>query len=310
MSQPLPTGVFKRVMPDEIAEHSDKGCLLEVDVKYPKELHGLHNDLSFMCEKMEINKVKKLVPYLYNKKNYVIHIEALNQALKHELILERVHRMIEFDQSAWLKPYISFNTQLRTQAKNDFKKDFLKLMNNSVFGKTMENITKHKDIKLITNAKDYLKNVMKPNFKPGMPFGENLMSCEMGKVKVVMNKPVYLGQAILDLSKIIMYKFHYDYMLLKYGNNLKLCYMDNESIVYHIKTEDFYEDITGDVKEKFDTSGYCKGRPLPMGLNKKVIGLMKDKLGRAIMTEFVTLRPKLYSYRKFDGAEDKKCKGI
>ena len=181
-------------------------------------------------------------------------------------------------------------------------------MNNSVFGKMMKNIRKHKDIKLITNAKDYLKNVMKPNFKSGVLFGENLMGCEMGKVKVIMNKPVYLGQATLDLSKIVMYEFHYDYMLPKYGSNLKLCYMDTDSLVYQIETEDFYEDIAKDVSTRFDTSGYCKDRLLPMGLNKKVIEMMKDELGGAIMTEFIA--PKLYSYRKLNGAEDKKCKGI
>ena len=132
----------------------------------------------------------------------------------------------------------------------------------------------------------------------------------MGKIKVVMNKPVYLGQAILDLSKIVMYKFYYDFMVPKYGDRLKLCYMDMDSLVYHIKTEDFYADIADDVKTRFDTSGYCPNRPLPVGLNKKVIGLMKDELGGAIMTEFVALRPKLYSYKKLDGSEDKKCKGI
>ena len=220
--------------------------------------------------------------------------------------------MIEFDQSAWLKPYIDFNTELRTQAKNDFEKDFLKLMNNSVFGKTMENIRKHKNIKLITNEKAYLKNVMKPNFKSGVLFHENLMGCEMGKIKVVMNKSVYLGQAMLDLSKNVMYKFHYDYMKPKCGNNLKLCYMDTDLLVYHIKTKDFYEGIAKDVKARFDTSGYCKkdARPLPIGLNKKVIRLMEDELGGKIMTEFVTLRPKLCAYRKLDGVEDKKYKGI
>ena len=190
MSQPLPTGGFKWVTPDEIAECSDKGYLLEVDVKYPKELNDLHNDLLFMCEKMEINKVEKLVPNLHDKKNYVIHVRALSQTIKHRLILKKIHSMIEFDQSAWLKPYIDFNNKLRTQAKNDFEKDFFKLMNNSVFGKTMENIRNHKDIKLVTSAKGYLKKVMKPNFKSGVLFGENLMGCEMGKVKVVMNKPV------------------------------------------------------------------------------------------------------------------------
>ena len=163
--------------------------------------------------------VEKLVPNLHDKKNYVIHIQVLNQALKHGLVLEKVHRAIEFNQSTWLKPYIDFNTQLRTQTKNDFEKDFFKLMNNSVFGKMMENIRKHRDIRLVTNTESYLKTVMKLNFKSIILFGENLMGCEMGKTKVVMNKPVYLGQVILDLSKIVMYEFHYDYMKLKYLSN-------------------------------------------------------------------------------------------
>ena len=136
------------------------------------------------------------------------------------------------------------------------------------------------------------------------------MGCEMGKIKVVMNKPVYLGQAILDLSKIVMYEFYYDYMVPKYGDRLKLCYMDTGSLVYDIKTEDFYTDIADDVPARFDTYGYCPNRPLPVGLNKKVIRLMKDKLGGKIMTEFMALRPKLYSYKKLDGLEDKKCKEI
>ena len=151
-----------------------------------------------MCGRMKINGVEKLVPNLYDKKNYIIHIRALDQPLKHGLILERIHQLIEFNQSAWMKPYINFNTQLRTQAKNDFEKDFFKLMNNSVFGKTIENIRKHRNIKLVTNAESYLKTIMKPNFKSGVLFGENLMGCKMGKIKVVMNKPVYLSQVILD----------------------------------------------------------------------------------------------------------------
>ena len=174
----------------------------------------------------------------------------------------------------------------------------------------MENIRKHRNIKLITNRETYLKTVMKPNFKSGILFGENLKGCEMGQIKVVMKKPVYLGQAILDLSKIIMYEFHYDYMKPKNGENLKLCYIDTDSLIYRMKTNDFYADIVDDIPTRFDTSGYCPNRPLPIGLIKKVIGLMKDELGRAIMTEFVALRPKLYSYRKLDGSEDKKCKGI
>ena len=130
--------------------------------------------------------------------------------------------------------------------------------------------------------------VMKPNFKSGTLFGENLMGCEMGKIKVVMNKPIYFGQAILDLSKIIMYEFHYDKMVPKYGKKLDLCYMDTDSLIYNIETKDFYKDIAKDVPARFDTSGYLPNRPLPIGLNKKVIGLMKDELGGEIMEEFVT----------------------
>ena len=131
----------------------------------------------------------------------------------------------------------------------------------------------------------------------------------MGKIKVVMNKPVYLGQAILNLSKIVMYEFHYDYMAPNYGKKLDLCYMDTDSLIYNIETEDFYKDIANDVKKRFDTSGYLLNRPLPIELNKKVIGLMKDEPGGEIMEEFVTLRPKMYSYRT-SNKESKKCKGI
>ena len=274
------------------------GYVLEVDVKYPKELHDHHNDLPFMCEKIRVNGVEKLVPNLHDKKKYVIHVKALKQALHHGLVLGRIHRVIQFKQSAWMKEYINFNTRLRMVAKNDFEKDFYKLMNNSVFGKTMENIKRHRDIKLVNNKEDYLKQVMKPNFKGGTLMGADLMSCEMGKVKVKMNKPVYLGQAILDLSKTIMYEIHYNYIKRKYNeNNLKLLYMDTDSLVYDIKTEDFYKDIPEDVETRYDTSGYEPDRPLLIGKNKKVIELMKDELDGKIMKEFISLRPKMYSYR-------------
>ena len=177
MSQPLPSGGFKwiGITVDQVSDLSkgiDKGYL---DVKYPPELHDSHNDLPFLCERMKINNVEKLVPNLYDKRSYVIHIRALMQAIDHGLILEKVHRVIEFDQSAWMKPYIDFNRNLRTQAKNDFEKNFFTLMNNAVFGKTMENIRKHRNIKLVTNRETYLKTIMKPNFKSGILFSKNLM---------------------------------------------------------------------------------------------------------------------------------------
>ena len=143
---------------------------------------------------------------------------------------------------------------------------------------------------------------MKPNFKDSHLFSKYLFAVEMGKTEIKMKKPVYLGQAMLDLSKTLMYEFHYDYMRPRYGSKVKLCYMDTDSFVYEIETEDFYRDIAKDVEKRFDTSGYSKdeNRPLPIGKNKKVIGLMKDKLGGVIMTEFVALREKMYAYRKID----------
>ena len=169
------------------------------------------------------------------------------------------------------------NTELRKLAKNDFEKDFFKLMNNAVFGKTMENIRKHRDIKLLTTDKRRNKLVSEPNYHTmNYIYSEDLSIIEMNKTKVKMNKPIYLGLSILEISKLLMYEFRYDYKKPKYGDNIKLCCMDTDSFIMNIKTEDFYKDIANDVEKKFDTSNYEVNRPLPTGKNKKVIGLMKD----------------------------------
>ena len=172
----------------------------------------------------------------------------------------------------------------------------------------MENIRKHKDIKLVTTDEKRSKLVSEPNYHTINLISEDLSIIEMKKTKVKMNKPIYLGLSILEISKILMYKFWYDYMKPKYGNDVKLCYMDTDSFIMNIKTNDFYEDIANDVENRFDTSNYEVNRPLPMGKNRKIIGLMKDELGGKIITEFVTLRPKTYSYLTDDGKEIKKAK--
>ena len=258
---------------------------------------------------MKIDKCKKFVCNLHNKKKYAVHIRSLKQALKHGLKLIKVHRIIEFNQEAWLKSYIDMNTELRKIAKNDFGKDFLKLMNNAVFGKTMENVRKHRDIKLVTTDKKRSKLVSEPNYHTINYISENLSIIEMRRTKVKINKPIYLGLSILEISKILMYEFWYDYMKPKYGDNVKLCYMDTDIFIMNIKIEDFYKDIANDVEKRFDTSNYEVDRPLSTGKNKKVIGLMKDELGGRIITEFVALRPKTYSYLTDDCKEDKKAKG-
>ena len=168
---------------------------------------------------------------------------------------------------------------------------------------------KHRDIKLVTTDKRGSQLVSETNYHTIKCFSENLLAIEMKKTKVKMNKPIYLGLSILEISKILIYEFWYDYMKPKYGINVKLCYTDTDRFIMNIKTEDFYKDIADDVEKRFDMSDYKVDRLLPTGKNKKVIDLMKDELGRKIMIEFVALRPKIYSYLTDDCEEDKKAKG-
>ena len=252
MSQKLPVNGFKWInyvteidekFIKNYDEDSDKGYTLEVDFKYPRKLHDLHSHLPFLPKRMKIDKCKKLVCNLHNKKKYVGHIRSLKQALNHGLKLKKVHRIIELNQEAWFKPYIDMNTELRKIARNNFEKDFFKLMNNAVFGKTMENVRKHRDIKLVTTDKKKSKLVSEPNYHKINLISKNLSIIEMRRTKVKMNKPIYLGLSILEISKLLMYEFWYDYMKPKYDDNVKLCYMDTDSFIMNIKTEDFYKDI-------------------------------------------------------------------
>ena len=256
MSQKLPVNGFEWVISlskfDErfiknYDENSDKGYFLEVDAEYPKKLFNLHSDLPFLPERKKIRKCNKLVCDFHYKKRYVVHIKALKQALKHRL--KKVHRVIQFNQKAWLKPYIDMNTELRKEAKNNFEKDFFKLMNNSVFRKAMENVRKHRDIKLVTTDKRINQLASEPNYHTTKYFSENLIATEMQKTRVKMNKNIYLGMSILDISKTLKYEFWYDYIKPKYQDKAKLRYMDSDSFVIYIKTEDFYKDVANDVKK-------------------------------------------------------------
>ena len=312
MSKPLPTHGFKWMKVDELETWELHSCILEVDLEYPKSLHDLHNDYPLAPEQIMVNKISKLIPNLGDKKKYILHYENLKQCLRLGLKLTNIHRRIKFKESPWLEKYISLNTKLRTEAKNEFEKDFFKLMNNSVFGKTMENIRNRVDIKLVNNKKQAEKLSAKPNFKHCNIFSEDLVAIHMKKTKLDFDKPVYLGMCILDLSKTLMYDFHYNYIKQKYGDKAKLLLTDTDSLMYEIQTEDFYKDINGDVKDRFDTSGYPPNHPsgIPSGFNKKVLGMFKDEVNGNVIEEFVGLRAKLYSYKMFEGEESKKCKGV
>ena len=322
MSQKLPVHSFKWMSNKEIENIFNNQivqvwkktpCILEVDLEYPEELHDLHNDYPLCPERVECDKgVKKLIPNLRHKNNYVVHYKTLMQCLRLGMKLKKIHRGIKFIESDFLKPYIDKNTNLRTQAKNNFEKDFFKLMNNSVFGKTMENIRNRVNVKLVDTGEQFKKLTAKPNYESRKIFNENLVSVHMKKTSLTMNKPVYLGMSILDLSKIVMFDFHYKYIKPKYGSKAKLLFTDTDSFLYEIQTEDFYKDISGDVKNRFDTSDYPEGHPsgIPTGINKKVLGMFKDEAAGKIIKEFVGLRAKLYSYKMDEGKENKRCKGI
>ena len=323
MSEKLPTHGFKwltggemeKLFNNQVVQVWEKTpCILEVDLEYPENLHDLHNDYPFCPERVKCkNRVEKLIPNLRDKTKYVIHYKNLIQCLKTGMKLKKIHRGIKFIESEWMKPYIEMNTNLRTKAKNNFEKDFFKLMNNSVFGKTMENIRNRVNVKLVNTEERLKKLVAKPNLKsPPKIFNENLVSVHLKKTSLTMNKPVYLGMCILDLSKTIMYDFHYNYIKPKYGVKAKLLFTDTDSLMYEVETEDFYKDISEDVKDRFDTSDYPENHPsgIPTGINKKVLGMFKDEAAGKIIKEFVGLRAKLYSYKMDEGGESKKCKGI
>ena len=337
MSQYLPTGHFKWLSQNRIkktnlgkyTENSEKGLILEVDLEYPQELHNLHNDFPLGPEKIKVAKdmlsdyckkiaeqfnissglVHKLIPTLNDKEKYILHYRNLQLYLSLGLKLKKIHRVLQFDQSPWLKQYIDFNTQKRTNAKNSFEKDFFKLMNNSVFGKTMENIRKRVDVRLVTSKEKLLKLTAKPTYVSSKIFNENLVAVHKIKETLTMNRPAFVGACILDLSKTLIYDFHYNYIKHKYDNKAKLLFTDTDSLTYEIETTDAYADFWQN-KDKFDNSDYNKESPFYNVDNKKVIGKFKDESAGIPITEFVGLRSKMYSYVKDNEQTARTAKGI
>ena len=340
MCKKLPNGDFKwyygrmdekRVL--KYCDDDDTGYILEVDLDYPKELHDLHKDYPLAPEIMSINenmlskvqkdthkyfygkdasdeKTNKLVLNVMDKKKYVLHISALKFYLQQGLSLRKVHRAMSFKQANFLKPFIEFNTEKRKNDKNDFETDLFKLMNNSVYGKTMENVRKHGDFEIVNTPERFQKLVNKPLFKHRHIINEDLVIVEKDKHTVELNKPIYMGMSILDYSKIHMYSFYYDVLKPKYQDNIKLVYTDTDSYVIKVETDDLYEDFK-EINEYMDFSDYNVEHPNYDKTNKKVLGKFKDEMNGKIITHFIGLKPKAYCYKVYgDEKEHKKSKGV
>jgi len=259
------------------------------------------------CSGQRYTPTDKLIPNLFDKSRYVIHYRNLQYYISQGMIIKKVHRVIKFKQSPWMKPYIEYNTALRAKAKNDFEKDLYKLMNNSVFGKTMENLRKRQRVSIvqpINNPKKYKKLTSDPSFKSRRIFSENLVAIHRRKTEVNLNRPTYIGMCVLDLSKLCMYKFYYDTLKTKYGSKVNLCYTDTDSLLIQVQTDDINADLI-DMADQFDFSDYPINHPVRQALgeekikaNKKIPGLFKDEVNGAIIAEFIGLRPKMYSILK------------
>ena len=313
----------------DIDERSSIGYFLEVDLDIPVELHDLHNDYPLAPEqrvtplnelspytqelykklKLSGKPQPKLVPTLHPKRNYVVHYFALQNYIQHGAKLVKIHRGLQFKQSQWLKPYIELNTEKRKHAANAFEKDFFKLMNNSVFGKTMENVRGRINLELVHTDRRMRRLSCKPNFHRILAFNQNLVAVQCLKSTLCLDKPIYVGCAILDTSKTIMYDFHYNYVKQKYGSKARLCFTDTDSLLYEFTdVDDIYRDMKED-QHLFDTSDYPKEHMLYSARNKKILGKMKDEMAGVPIVEFVGLRSKQYSIDS--GKEQKKtAKGI
>ena len=329
MLEHLPYDEFEWLSDDEIdgidfncvSAESDVRYILEVDLKYPCKLHELHNDYPLVPEKLRVSKdmlsdyclsiaekcgvkvgdVAKLIPNLRDKSCYVLHYRTLQLYLSLGMVVTRIHRVMKFKQSDWLKSFIMFNTAKRINAANEFEKAFFKQIINSVYGKTMENVRKRVNVKLINNEKKHLKVVSRPSFVSQKILDKNLVTVHKIKPVLLLNKPIYVGFSILELSKMIMYDWHYNYFVKKI--DCSLLFTDTDSLVYEIKGVDsVYDEVFRD-KVLFDFSGYDKKSGYYDCVNKKVIGKMRDEISGKIIAEFVGLRSKMYSIVTVDDEE-------
>ncbi|KAL4132169.1 hypothetical protein QTP88_009376 [Uroleucon formosanum] len=319
MSEYMPYDDFKWVEPtlnglECLDETSEIGRMYEVDIEYPQHLHDDHNDLPFLPNKSipRGSKIPKLMATLESKEHYIVHYRNLKQAMANGLKVKKVHRMLQFRQSPWLAKYINLNTEMRKKARHDFEKDFYKLMNNSVFRKTMESMRSRLKMELVTSEKRLQKLINRTTFKYCTDFENKSLTAVTMENKIIdFYKPIYIGFEMLEISKTLMFDYHYNVMKKFYGTRLSLMYTDTDSLIYYILTRDFYSDLKNNpiLLDRLDTSDLPNHHPCYMTVRKKVPGFFSDETEGRTMIEFVALRAKSYAFN-IEGGEKIKAKGI
>jgi len=331
MSEPLPVGNFRFLTEDEIknfdlksvASDDDIGYFIECDIEYPPELHDHHNDYPLAAEHLTVTRhmlssfaqglmgswkpSTKLIPNLMNKQKYVAHYRNLQFYENHGLIITKIHRILSFSQEAWLKPWIDFCTEQRMMATSDFESDLAKLQANATFGKTMEQVRNRVNVRLIADPDKILRATSKVNFRQAEIINDDLVMIKAARKKVTLNKPISVGFAILELSKLVMYEFYYDYLKVRYGNRCSLLFTDTDSLCCQIETHDLYEDMHTDL-DRFDTSNFPLGHDQYSDTNHRVLGKFKSETGALAPKEFVGLRAKVYSLDVPDNPKQSKIR--
>jgi hypothetical protein len=309
----------------ELKPDAKTGFLFEVDLHYPQELHDLHNGYALGSENIIIendmlntwqqegrknSKISKLTTSFHDKIKYGVNYRLLQLFIQQGLIITKFHRVVQYTQENYMASYISKNTEERKTANNDFEKDFYKLMNNAVYGKTMENVRNRINFKLVSSEEEAMR--VRNTKRLFTIFNEDLVGIHLLKKEVKLNKPIFIGQNVLDESKFIMYDFHYNFVLKNVAKeNVDLMFTDTDSLCYHFKNVNPYELIKQN-KHLFDLSAYPKSHELYDATNKKVIGKMKNETVDEdvhYITEFVGLRSKLYSFTT-ETYEKNVCKGV
>ena len=346
MSEKMPVGNFRWEKDENVelideewvkrfAENGDEGCFLEVDLEIPERIHDETSDYPLCPEKIEVNEgmlsvfsqfvrklmgqssvfaSKKLTCNLFNKDKYIVHIRNLKFYLERGVVLKKVHRVLMFSQTNWIQEYIAKNTELRRKCdpKDKFGKDFYKMLNNAFFGKTMENVRGRVKVVLVDSALKHQWQTSKPGFKRFTIINNNLVGVELVKPTIKLDRPIYVGFSILELSKLHMYNFHYNVVKKNWpGDKSTLCLTDTDSFLYHFKVNDIHQEIKDKgLADNFDFSNYPKTHDLYSLQNEGKLGKFKDECSGEVIEEFIGLRSKMYSVKLATGKQKKAAAGV